>query len=1290
MGDRCQIPVKFRKILGYEGISKGKCSKLPNSCWEDSNNNTKKASGSCYLGNVNYYDPCREKKPNSKDIGKSCYQALWSSAGCLQQPPVYNDKKKKMSYRQVEKEVEHYATSNDKYHFNMCYGGGDQEIPEKNPVPKVSHCSVNLPPTCQSSLDNRGEIVTCHQCAKYKPEDGGQWLVKNGKKTKIPSCQCPAAARAIKTPNLNPNFCSGQISVAKALEKYNPTQQKCQGVNETCQTSEDCCPGRLCREGLKKCLTHSEFQSEQLKSSKPLSEQVISKLTIKPELNNIYYQELHYGDKITLRNLNGDRSNYLATCGYDNICQTYQGVSTYTRYQNDYLEKHPTTGQWIILDTNYSTNSGQSVKYNDIILLKNVFSGRYLDTCGYSPCNPSSYFQVSCCPPEKAETTDKIAVRWKIMSPDATTGSTPTIVKQGDLVKILNDFRETSYLNTCGRNDNCGQGQFYGVNTCRLNSTDTKAKTSFWSLGLNFQDYLIDNKNYYLKTSSGLYLDSNSDNVKLVSSQDKAIAWQFTAVGNKPNTFYLDNQWKCGLDQNIEGCGQGIVVTTKAIYLTTDESFTELEFIQVAKHKFLIKDKNSLYLGVSGQYPILTTSNLAEVWEITEGLLTIGNILANYQTSYSSQDCELITALDNPEVKWFYAGKGLIKGINHSDGEIFYTTPEKIVVIPEGYCQAKCGSKVVNLCDQINNKIKNCRSNLMECRQATNRLVENRTKIRDITPSCFYHLPIEVGDLEKNANGQTSSYLKCDKSPLFNPNMVDTIVSYPKYIDVFRNTNVYRMSRHHDKWMTQKGFPKIINKVYQGVPDHLDASLPQYTSFQANQEIESIIFFKAENCYKYSTLEGKVTHRALISAIFYNVPDYLDSIIPSIWKDGQAITPTYFIKDTMCYLINLDRVIWGPTMKQVKETPTKDQLYLCDGPTNYSLTSQLAAKQLANQLGGNLVSQPQLEQYLAKPKVNISRQYAGWTLTSSVKTYYVAEGSDELIICGNPSCLSKGGAWCYLNPNKIILGGQAEAKSLRDVLGNIPNYLDTILSFPNATQTTLLYLFRGPELYTYNLKRKKVEQLIIKPTDQLFIGLPAFQEPLELINQKMCQVQYQKQGDLTKLETDYNLNTLTLTKGYDLIQKIQRNINIQDKHVHKNKQTLNEAEKNITTENRQTNNIAETTYRHNMKLFLLKLFLVLALLSLLGGLFVKITRGQYLSKKILIWCILGLLVIFLIFFIRVYYKMWRSNSNRLGKINWKRGYDPENGAKEKVEINTEVNPLANPEVCQELLDKLDS
>ena len=258
MSDRCQIPINKRKQIGNINIGKKSCENIQNSCWDS---NPSFGNIKCYKDNGS--NKCQGLKGCDLNIGFDCYSQIWKDAGCTNTPLEYDKTRREMSYSELKKEADTYSQGITRHHYNKCYGN-------KNIQNKSKFCNKTIDNSCLSQLSPTGDIITCNQCSKFNESDSGIWLFKDGKKTWIPDCQCPAAVKAIGSDKIgsdkigsdkiiNSNICGNDLQISKPIKRYHTKTKKCLKAYSPCNTSEQCCLGRQCRIGDNRCLNENEF-----------------------------------------------------------------------------------------------------------------------------------------------------------------------------------------------------------------------------------------------------------------------------------------------------------------------------------------------------------------------------------------------------------------------------------------------------------------------------------------------------------------------------------------------------------------------------------------------------------------------------------------------------------------------------------------------------------------------------------------------------------------------------------------------------------------------------------------------------------------------------------------------------------------------------------------------------------------------------------------------------------------------------------------------------------------------
>ena len=278
-------------------------------------------------------------------------------------------------------------------------------------------------------------------------------------------------------------------------------------------------------------------------------------------------------------------------------------------------------------------------------------------------------------------------------------------------------------------------------------------------------------------------------------------------------------------------------------------------------------------------------------------------------------------------------------------------------------------------------------------------------------------------------------------------------------------------------------------------------------------------------------------------------------------------------------------------------------------------------------------------------------EYAGWVSTNSTKTVY-AENSkvnSNLVVCGSGSCLGKGGAWCRLDPNTLVIGGTATSKPISDVFKGMPNYIDSVLCFP-PSENRYNYVFKDKYLYRLTSNTVKIDPKRI--TSIVFEGLPVLQDPRKATNKKLCKEQYKLQSQFNKLGADYSDSSKILSRGYDSLTKIQNTIKRQSQHIFANNKTLTKTGTSIDTTTRQTENNENASYKRNVWLFILKITMVASILSVLILGLGKLINYKYIPRKYLIGTVVLIFVIIIIISTMSFRKLSRGSKNRWGKINW--------------------------------------
>lgn len=143
--------------------------------------------------------------------------------------------------------------------------------------------------------------------------------------------------------------------------------------------------------------------------------------------------------------------------------------------------------------------------------------------------------------------------------------------------------------------------------------------------------YLIDTTEYYIRASNGKALNFTGQAAKLYPKGNitDLVAWRFISGGDSksPNTFYLQNTWKC--KERERRCGEWLSFTGYNLLLYSKDNLTgrvPWEFVQHGNgNKYKIKNlwrcnkgesRCGMYIGISGDNVKLTNEKNAEIWTI--------------------------------------------------------------------------------------------------------------------------------------------------------------------------------------------------------------------------------------------------------------------------------------------------------------------------------------------------------------------------------------------------------------------------------------------------------------------------------------------------------------------------------------------------------------------------------------------------------------------------------------------------------------------------------------------------
>ena len=114
-----------------------------------------------------------------------------------------------------------------------------------------------------------------------------------------------------------------------------------------------------------------------------------------------------------------------------------------------------------------TTSTGGPIKYGDKIQLINQYGTKsYLDTCGHSSCSGGTYSVQTSTSPNR----DSGSGTWEIKS--ATGTNIGELIKNGDKIHLINQYKKKSYLDTCG-----GSNGKYGVQTSTSPNRNTGSGT---------------------------------------------------------------------------------------------------------------------------------------------------------------------------------------------------------------------------------------------------------------------------------------------------------------------------------------------------------------------------------------------------------------------------------------------------------------------------------------------------------------------------------------------------------------------------------------------------------------------------------------------------------------------------------------------------------------------------------------------------------------------------------------------------------------------------------------------
>ena len=606
------------------------------------------------------------------------------------------------------------------------------------------------------------------------------------------------------------------------------------------------------------------------------------------------------------------------------------------------------------------------------------------------------------------------------------------------------------------------------------------------------------------------------------------------------------------------------------------------------------------------------------------------------QTTEHASDCDLVKAWNDPSVKWYYKGADVVHGLPRGDSTIFYTTKDNVVAIPEGKCEVSCGSDRFNICDELNSKIKSCKMDSVNCRQATHKLEPNPFHPTNLSPKCFYSIPIESGGGTTKHIHQGKSQiqiqgLKCQKSDLFNPTMVDTGFTLDGQLHLFKGSRVYRFtSAPGNVFRLQEGDPVPIQDLYKGVPSDLDAA--EHVTYGSNR---AILFFRGEHFYKYDVDARRITKQGAISDTWLNVPSGIDECT---WDNQQS--KLVFFKGSLCYLVETA----VPQLYGGYQLPgSQDQLFLIDKiKSGYGLTSQDSAKQLCEQVGGILASRTSVASLVqtSNPVVN-----AGWTDSDNQFTYFVQ--NKQLMKCESGVCVGKSHAWCQINPSEMVIGGTAQPRPIAVLYPGCPDYIDC--AFHHDTRLCVL---KGKHAYQSGKGNNRVAIDPRRLISQVYEGLPPFKDSRAEISEQLCTAQHQMQQKVDRVKTNYNTNSSLLSRGYNAIQKAQLAMKKQARRIYQNDQDLNKLKVTIETESRQQQIGKNAEYLRESFLSGLKVLLTGSLVAIVVTLIRNSKKVPILRGKIFL-IVLGVIFLAVVIALyRIFYPYTNASPMRWSLRNW--------------------------------------
>ena len=658
-----------------------------------------------------------------------------------------------------------------------------------------------------------------------------------------------------------------------------------------------------------------------------------------------------------------------------------------------------------------------------------------------------------------------------------------------------------------------------------------------------------------------------------------------------------------------------------------------------------------------------------------------------HQNADQPSDCDLVKAWYDPNVSWFYGGSKKVPGIK-SDGEIFYTTDDKVVVVPANQCEVHCNSERFNICQQMNHKIQNCETNPEKCHDAVTTQKQNPFQPTNVDPDCFYKIPILNADGSKRVlhHGKattTIDSLKCSSASFYNPSSADAAFPLTSdsniYLILIKGDLLYMFkpasedTSSNPVFTLQSSYPQPFKNVLgANLPSKLDASVLAYSPVQINNLTSKglsgiyknmvsskVVLFRKDTYYLWCAVANAVVSQGSISSTWLNVPSDIDA---AIWIPVSASkNQLCFFRSTMVYVVNtLTLVSLAPAY-----SGTQDCLYLLDGSFDknsgedtdkrYAVTTQEEAKTICEQCNGRLASLGELRNYIHHTSVNA--EYAAWTTDDAEYTYYIVQQqhTQEIIKCGGNSsypCFGKGGVWCIADPKKFILAGIANPRPIASKFPGCPDYLDAAICYQIGRKYQVR-LFKGNTLYDMNTDNLSVSVAPHKIAPNLFRGLPDNKNPIQDNMKSLCKMQHKLQSEYSNKKLKYEGSTEIMRNGYDnliksknMLKQLTLDMASNDERLHRLDESSNML--NRQTTNSQYANAYKDGYVNSLKLFLCALLICLFLALLRGTGKVGWLKGGKFTFIIIFIVLLTILII-----VATLWKKLYSNSNmRVGLINW--------------------------------------